>query len=221
VFIKVRVVPQKHIMQHDKDEVDDCIGPRLSCSLHLDDIWSENKDSNLNAHSAPSESVDKNLSDKIKLFKMYVSACERNGPGSEDSDSSDDSIHHGRDFCASSRGGRDEQSQTALDSFLLKPGRLSTVGGEADLVPSSSRAASIVDRVRVSSISENPVRRQHSFSGWPCERIELPAFGSFKAERSRPSSGSFHRPFSANLGDFDMYKKQVVAALTSGKPVWL
>mmetsp|Transcript_10341 Transcript_10341/g.22058 ORF Transcript_10341/g.22058 Transcript_10341/m.22058 type:complete len:212 (+) Transcript_10341:22-657(+) len=211
-------------MQQNQNEVDDwSIGPRLSCSLHLDDIWNENKGSNQSAHSAPSETVDENLSDKIKLFQLYVSACERNGPGPEDSDSSDESIHHGRDSCASSRGSRDNQPHSTLDSFLLKPGRRSSMGGEADMVSSSSRTTSAVNKLRRPPVGEISNRRpllSHSFSGWPCQRTEPPAFGSFKVER-RPRSDSFHRLTPADRADYEMYKTQVVAALTLGKPVWL
>ena len=214
-------------MQQNQDEVDDwSIGPRLSCSLHLEDILNEDKGSHQNGHSAESETVDKNLSDKIKLFQLYVSACERNDPGSGDSDSSDESIHHGRDSCASSRGRRDNQPHSTLDSFLLKPDQRSRIGGEAESVSSSSLASSAVDRVRRPSVGETSDRRpllSYSFSGWPCQRIEATkpaAFGSFQAER-RPRSDSFHRSTPADRADYEMYKTQVVAALTLGKPVWL
>jgi hypothetical protein len=215
-------------MQHvqNQDEVDDwSIGPRLSCSLHLDDIWNDknvSSQSAQSAHSASSEMVDKNLSDKVKLFQLYVSACERNGSGLEDSDSSDDSIHHGRDSCASSRGSRDHQSHSTLDSFLLKPGRRSGIAIEDDLVSSTSRTSPAVNSMWEPSLSENFNQRpllSRSFSGWPCQRTETPpAFGSFKLGRSRPQSG---RPSSAHPADYKMYKTQVVNALSLGKPVWL
>jgi hypothetical protein len=212
-------------MQQNQDEVDDwSICPRLSCSLHLDDILDENKCSNQGDQSAPRESVDSNLSDKVKLFQLYVSACERKSPRSEDSDSSDESIQHGRDCCASSRDRRDNHSHSNLDSFLIKPCRRSSVGGEAELAFSSQTtpASNGGRRPLITEKNHQQLLLSQSFSGWPCQRTQQPqAFSSFKVEHSRPHSGILHRPTPADRADFDMYQTQVVAALTSGKPVWL
>ena len=184
---------------------------------HTHYIFNENNASN------QWETVDSELRDKVKLFQMYVSACELKGPRSKTWDNSDESIHHGRNSCAISKFHRDSQSLSTLDSFLLKSGRRSSTG-TVDMHSSSSRSTAAHHGDNQLPINEKPIGRafsSRSFSGWPCQRTQLPALGSPEIVRRRPQSGSFHRPTPADRENFDMYKTQVVAALTSGKPVWL
>jgi hypothetical protein len=206
------------------DDVDDWnLGPLMACSLHLDDIRdgkSVSSPSEQTSSSTANESQSTNLKDQIKLFNLYVSACELNSPRLEDSESSDESIHHGRDSCASSKSKRGNKSDSTFDSFLLKP------GGRSSLRGASTPAASSIpdpppdeDRRQPSSyIPERHSLTSLSFSGSACNRGK-PASGSFK--RSRPQSDSAPRPAPAHCSDYDVYKTQVIKALNSGKSVWL
>jgi hypothetical protein len=165
----------------------------MSSSLHLDDILNEN--SKQSAQSAQRSTEDTNSNDpnhQMKLFQMYVSACERNSPRSEESDSSDESIHHGRDCCASSGNPQDARLHTTLDSFLLQPGRRPSNRERADMV-SSPHTASPLNGDQRHPDSQNPIRSPLSsepFSGWPCQRSEPPAHSNFQVERNRPLSDS-------------------------------
>ncbi len=183
----------------------------MSNSLHLEDLLVVSNTSNQRKTS------NSDLSDKVKLFQTYVSACEQYGPSSRSLDSSDESIHHGRNQCVSSNLQQDSQSHSTLDSFLLKSGpRHGTDGGTVDTHSSSSRSTpdlhgdqQLKEKLRRGAFSSR------SFSGWPCQRAQP------EVARSRPQSGSFTRPRPSDLENFEMYKTQVVSALTSGKPVWL
>jgi hypothetical protein len=182
----------------------------MSDSLHLEDLL------NVSNASSQSKTSNSDLSDKVKLLQMYVSACEQYDPSSRSLDSSDESIHHGRNRCVSSNLQQDSQSHSTLDSFLLKSGRRHSTGGTVDTHSSSSCSTPVLhgdqqlkEKFRRGAFSSR------SFSGWPCQRTPPDDV------RSRPRSGSFTRPRPSDLENFEMYKTQVVSALTTGKPVWL
>jgi hypothetical protein len=195
------------------------LGPLMACSLHLDDIRDEKgprRSSDQNPNSAAYVPQSTNLKDQIKLFQLYVSACELNSPRLEDSDSSDESIHHGRDSCASSKGQRGSKSGSSFDSFLLKP-RDSIRG--AFTLASTSLPTPPPDEDRRQTSSQNHERCSFtslSFSDAQCPRVKPTTSGSFK--RGKPQCDS--QPRSAPA-EYDVYKTQLIKALNSGKPVWL
>ena len=207
------------------DDVDDWnLDPLSACSLHLDDIRDEKgvSRSEQNSHATLHGPRSTNLKDQIKLFQLYVSACELNAPQIEDSDSSDESIHHGRDSCASSRSKRSNNSLSTFDSFLLKPCGLSSFrGGLSQLATSLPTPPPDEDRRQSSSLNhERRPLTSLSFSG-PAGFPGKPT-ASCHFKRGRAPSDSAHRPApAASCPEYDVYKAQVTKALNSGKAVWL
>ncbi len=207
------------------------LGPLMACSLHLDDIRDEKRvpspGADQRSKSAPNEEQGTNLKDQIKLFQLYVSACELNGPQLEDADSSDESIHHGRDSCASSKGPRGSKSGSTFDSFLLKAGGRTSIRGASYSLASASLPSPPPEEDRRQSSVPNHKRRSLS----SCSFSDSPTL-SFSRSPAKPTTlGSLNpgcsqldsalRPASENCAEFDVYKSQVITALTKGKAVWL
>ena len=173
----------------------------MSSSLHLDDI----RDEALSDVDVAIEGQGPSGRNQIKLFERYLHACS--GPftdlRSEDSDSCDESIHQGRDSCASSqrnRSGTNRQETYSLDSFLIKP-KLA----RADLFTDSQSTELCLERISVKP------RKQP---------LELCA-GVRQSNSKRSISVSFLPTCLEDTSDYDMYETQVVRALNAGKSVWL
>ena len=190
--------------------------PSTSLNLHLDDI-SEHcrsrdvkdcaKSSNLGV--IPPSPFHSKTKEHIKLFKQYVSTCQKHGvncsldpdsssEGSEPSEGPPRLIHRRSSAFASHR------PLIKLDSFLTRPRSSSFTG------PLSSDNGRSNDSVsRTPSQSSAPLRTESPAMSW----------------RSPSSSRSLVPQLGSHLDDdcsvSDVYKSQVANALGAGRAVWL
>jgi hypothetical protein len=193
------------------------ISPALSMNLHLDDIHEQCRSrdakdsakSSTSKHEIPQSPFLYKTKEHIKLFKQYVSTCQKHGvncsldpdsssEGSEPSEGPPRLIHRRSSAFASHR------PLIKLDSFLTRPRSSSFTG------PLSS------DNGR----SNDSVSRTPSQSSAP-SRTESPAM----SWRSPSSSRSLVPQLGGHLDDnrsvSDVYKSQVANALGAGRAVWL
>jgi hypothetical protein len=176
-----------------------------SFSLHLDNIqYGYGHD------LSKIESPEPNGDHKIDLFQRYVSACSQM-PSSENSEGSDDSIHHGRDSSASSSNdaaSRRRFSGSFLPEFYRRASPVSLPGPRDRHSIFHSFHVSSQSSPRASSPLTLPQRdeRRKSSSLEP----------SLNSCRSRPPEGE-----SKGESECALYASQIARTLAAGKSVWL
>ena len=192
------------------------ISPSTSLNLHLDDISEQcrsrdvkdcAKSSNLGV--IPPSPFHSKTKEHIKLFKQYVSTCQKYGvdcsldpdsssEGSEPSEEPPRRIHRRSSALASHR------PLMKLDSFLTRP-RSSSFTGPL----SSDNGRSNDSTSRTPSQSSAPSRTESPAMSW----------------RTPSSSQSLLPQLGHHLDDevsvSDVYKSQVANALGAGRAVWL
>uniref|UniRef100_A0A7S0MR42 Uncharacterized protein n=1 Tax=Cryptomonas curvata TaxID=233186 RepID=A0A7S0MR42_9CRYP len=196
------------------------INPATSMNLHLDDISEQcrsrdvkdcAKPSNPGAsnHEIPPSPFLSKTKEHIKLFKQYVSTCQKHGvncsldpdsssEGSEPSEEPPRLIHRRSSALASHR------PLMKLDSFLTRPRSSSFTGPLSSDNGRSNDSAS-----RTPSQSSAPSRTESPAMSW----------------RSPSSAQSALPQLGHHLDDeglvSDVYKSQVANALGAGRAVWL